>query len=315
MTAILSPASSALAGENSNRDILKSDFSNGIPRHPIRSQGAEAQPTQVIPVPAIEASTENWRSPENEVKLGKFLALQLEQSQKFIRDPLANGYVNSITQKLAGGCDAPFPISVQILEADNINAVALPGGSVYISSGLVSATEDEAELAAAIAHQIAHTCAHQFVRGVSSKDFKKAAMRPMLIVDGSKFPPEFSGPIDFFLPPLTQDFPAQFEAEADQLALQYLYKAGYDPGALLTFFARLNALEKTNSGALSEPFGSHLQTPGRIHRTKKNVRALPRKEQYIVNSSEFDVVKARLLVLVAHRRKVNRVPASKQLNR
>lgn len=228
-------------------------------------------------------------------------AIEVEQNQRLVRDPIVNDYVSGIAQKLARACEAPFPVSVKIIESEDVNAIALPGGFLFITSGLASTAEDESELAAAMAHQMAHSCAHQFVRGTTSEEFQKAAIPAIVILDGSKLFMGPTGSVTFSLPPISQNFPPKFEAEADRLAAEYLYAAGYDPGVLLVLSARLDALEKKNPSELSRAFASHLQTPSRIRMATRKVRSLPRKDQYIVNSSEFDTVKARLLMLLARR--------------
>jgi len=286
------PTPIAFADEKSDQVLAKSDVKTAIPSDLHRP---DARPAQETAPPA------GWSSPKNEIKLGKAFAVQIEQSQKLVRDPLVNDYVSEVTQTLARACDAPFPVSIKVIEADNINAVALPGGFLYVTSGLVSAAEDEAELAAAIAHQMAHACAHQLVRGMNNREFKNAITPPPLIIYDPKSPAVFRNPVAFSPPPFTQNFPPRLEAEADRLALQYMYKAGYDPGALLTFFSRLDAMEKTTPDVVSEAFATHLQTLSRMRQAKKSARSLPRKNQYIVNSSEFDTAKARLLILAGRR--------------
>lgn len=294
-TTLLAPAYDTSTDEKSDQVLAKSDVKSAIPPDLRRP---DAQPAQETLPPT------DWASPENEIKLGKTFAVQIEQSQKLVRDPLVNNYVSDVTQTLARACDAPFSISIKVIEADNINAVALPGGFLYVTSGLVSAAEDEAELAAAIAHQMAHSCAHQLVRGMSNQEFNYAITPPPLIIYDSKSPAIFRNPVAFSPPPFAQNFPPKFEAEADRLALQYMYKAGYDPGALLTFFSRLHAIKKANPDVVSEAFSTHLQTASRMRQTKKSAKSLPGKNEYIVNSSDFDTVKSRLLVLLARRHRI-----------
>jgi beta-barrel assembly-enhancing protease len=294
-------SSGAFNGENTKQNAARLDLGHGIPAE---RQGREAQPKDETPRP--EPVTANWRSPENEVKLGKFFSMQLEYDRVIVPDPISNNYMAAIAQKLGGACNASFGISIKIIDTENIQAVALPGGFISISSGLVSAAQDEAELAAAIAHQMAHSCAHQLVRGMS-KDAYQKVINPPIPLDNNGFPITYS--VSFPPPPFSQDFPPKFEAEADALAVQYMYKSGYDPAALLTLAARLNALNKTNSDAVSSTFVSHLQTPGQIRQTKRRIKSLAGKNEYIVNSSEFDLVKARLQTILARRRsKGNKAP-------
>lgn len=300
---VLSPGLSVR--DNSDRVVTSSDVGKRIPAAAVAEQKPDAQPQPQATDPSMAANgpaAKDWRSPENEVELGRNFAGWIEASFRMIQDPVTNNYVNGIAQKLAPACGAPFSISIKIIETDLINAIALPGGFVYISSSLVDEAEDESELAAMISHQMAHSCAHQLVRGMSREEFRRLTT-PVRIIVNDKYL-GFSGPVPFTLPPLTQDFPPNLEAEADILALQYMYKAGYDPDGLLTLFARLESLEKSNSDALSKTFLSHIQTPIRINAAKKRIKSFPRKDQYTVDTSEFDVVKARLLILMARRRSI-----------
>ncbi|HEY6351540.1 MAG TPA: M48 family metalloprotease [Candidatus Angelobacter sp.] len=286
------------AAENPDKTLTKSKVDITVPSD---VQRPDAKPVLETPPAAGEDfPAGNWKSPGNEIKIGRYYAVQTEQNQRLLQDRAANDYVNGITRDLARACDAPFPISVKIIEREDVGALALPGGFLFITTGFVSAAEDEAELAAAIAHQMAHSCAHQFVRGMTSKEFRKITTQPGIIYGWKSFL-AFGGNAGSVLPPFIQDFPPEFEAEADVLALQYLHQAGYDPSALLTLFARLDALKKTDSDLVPNAFASHLQAPGRVQKARRRSKSLPRKDQYIVNSSEFDTVRARLLVLLARR--------------
>jgi predicted Zn-dependent protease len=93
-------------------------------------------------------------------------------------------------------------------------------------------------------------------------------------------------------------FQRNFEAEADYLGLQYMYKTGYDPQAFISFFEKIQAKEKKKPGTIAKAFASHPQTPDRIEASQKEIATiLPARPQYIVSTSEFDDVKARLATI------------------
>jgi predicted Zn-dependent protease len=106
--------------------------------------------------------------------------------------------------------------------------------------------------------------------------------------------------------PLTfMKFQRNFEAEADYLGLQYMYRTGYDPQAFISFFEKIQAKEKKKPGTLAKAFASHPQTPDRIEKSQQEIQTiLPAKAQYIVSTSEFDDVKSRLAT-IENRHKVN----------
>jgi predicted Zn-dependent protease len=246
----------------------------------------------------------DWYSMETDIKIGKSYAMQLEASMKMVKDPVVNEYVNRVGQNLVRNSDAKVPFTIKVVDADDVNAMALPGGFFYVNSGLILAADDEAELAAVMAHEIAHVARRHATRGQTRADIANIMTLPLIFVGGGigYAAREAAG---IGLPLTFLKFSRGFEAEADYFGLQYMYKAGYDPNAFVTIFEKLQALDKKKPGTLSKAFSTHPQTPDRISETQKEIATiLPPKDQYIETTSEFNDVKARLAA-IENRHKVD----------
>jgi hypothetical protein len=239
----------------------------------------------------------DWYSLETEIKMGKQYAMMVENSVKLVPDPVVNEYVNRIGQNLVRNSDAKVPFTIKVIDSDEINAFALPGGFFYVNSGLILAADEEAELAGVMAHEISHVCARHAMRQMTRANLAQLATIPLIFVGGGIGYGiyEASG---LALPLTFMKFQRNFEAEADYLGLQYMYKTGYDPQAFISFFEKIQAKEKKKPGTIAKAFASHPQTPDRIEASQKEIATiLPARPQYIVSTSEFDDVKARLATI------------------
>lgn len=236
----------------------------------------------------------DWYSIETDIKVGKMASAQLEASAKLVKDPVVTEYVNRIGQTLVRNSDAKVPFTIKVLDDDDINAMALPGGFFYVNSGLILAVDDEAELAAVMAHEIAHVAMRHWSRMQTRAQIANLATIPLIFVGGgigyaARQATGLGGMMTFL------KFSRSFEAEADYFGLQYMYKAGYDPNAFVTVFEKLQALEKKKPGSLAKAFSTHPQPPDRIQASQHEIATiLPSRDQYIETTSEFNDVKARL---------------------
>jgi beta-barrel assembly-enhancing protease len=239
----------------------------------------------------------NWYSIESEIRMGKQYAQMVESSAKMVQDPVIGEYVNRVGQNLVRNSDAKVPFTIKVIDSDDINAFALPGGFFYVNSGLILAADEEAELAGVMAHEIAHVAARHATRQMTRGNMVNIASIPLIFVGGGiGYAVRSAAGIGLPLTFLT--FSRGFEAEADYLGLQYMYKAGYDPQAFISFFEKIQAKEKKKPGSLSKAFATHPQTPDRIEKSQQEIsKILPAQPQYIVSTSEFDLVKARLAAL------------------
>jgi predicted Zn-dependent protease len=246
----------------------------------------------------------NWYSLEKEIAMGKEFAAQIESSVKLVQDPVVNEYVNRVGQNLVRNSDARVPFTIKVVDSDELNAFALPGGFFYVNSGLILAADDEAELAGVMAHEIAHVAARHATRQMTRGQIANLATIPLIFVGGG-IGYAVRSAAGFGLPLTFLTFSRGFEAEADYLGLQYMYKTGYDPQAFISFFEKVQAKEKKKPGSLAKAFSTHPQTPDRIEKSQDEIaKVLPAREQYVVNTSEFDDVKTRLAA-IENRRKIN----------
>ena len=253
----------------------------------------------------------DWYSLETEIKVGKQYSMQVDNSVKMVTDPVVNEYVNRIGQNLVRNSDAKVPFTIKVIDSDEINAFALPGGFFYVNSGLILAADEEAELAGVMAHEISHVCARHAMRQMTRYNMAQIATIPLIFVGGGIGYAVYEG-AGLGLPLTFMKFQRNFEAEADYLGVQYMYKAGYDPQAFISFFEKIQAKEKKKPGTIAKAFASHPQTPDRIEATEKEIATiLPAKAQYIVSTSEFDDVKARLAMIENRHKVLDEKDASK----
>jgi predicted Zn-dependent protease len=247
----------------------------------------------------------NWYSLEKQIEMGRQYAQQVESSTKLVSDPAITEYVNRIGQNLVRNFDAQVPFTIKVVDTDDINAFALPGGFFYVDSGLILAADNEAELAGVMAHEIAHVAACHLARENTRGQLMQLASIPLIFVGGgigyaAQSLAGLAIPVGFLR------FTRSFESEADFLGVEYLYKAGYDPQALTAFFEKIKALEKHKPGTLAKTFDTHPQTPDRIAKTQQEINTLlPPEAEYKLNSSEFDDVKERL-AQIENRHKIDK---------
>jgi predicted Zn-dependent protease len=272
------------------------------------SQKIRVKPGSIDDVDAVgnrkigDRGWSNWFSTDTEIKMGRLYAMQIEKSTRFITDPVVTEYVNRIGQNIVKNSDCKVPFTIKVIDSDQINAFALPGGFFFVNSGLILNADEEAELAGVMAHETAHVCAHHAVREQTRLGYAEVLAVPLVFIGGwtgygAYTVASVGVPVTFL------QFSREYEAQADYLGVQYMYRAGYDPQAFITFFEKVRALEKRKPGIVAKIFAEHPQTPERILRSQEEIaRILPARDQYMVTTSEFDDVKARLARLENKRR-------------
>jgi len=253
----------------------------------------------------------NWYSVEKQIAMGKGYSQQVEASAKLIQDPVVTEYINRLGQNLVRNSDSQVPFTIKVIDSDEINAFALPGGFFYVNSGLILAADEEAELAGVMSHEIAHVAACHIARQNTRGNLANLASIPLIFIGGWAGYGIYEA-AGLGLPVTFMKFSRGFEADADYLGLQYMYKAGYDPQAYITFFEKIQAQEKKKPGTLAKVFSDHPQTPDRIEKSQQEIATiLPARPQYMVTTSEFDEVKARLAAIENRRKMVDQKDNSK----
>ncbi len=238
----------------------------------------------------------NWYSTNWEIGTGKQYSMEIEKSSHLVTDPVIVEYVNRVGQNIVRNSDSKVPFTIKVLDTDEINAMALPGGFFYVNSGLILACDSEDELAGVMAHEISHVAAHHAAREMTRMNYMQIGSVPLMIFTQGTWTGYGIYEASQLAVPLTfLSFSRQFESEADFLGVQYMYKAGYDPQGMVSIFEKLDALQKHKPGAISKAFSDHPATPDRIDNVENEIATLlPARPEYMVTTSEFDTVKARL---------------------
>jgi len=245
-------------------------------------------------------------SEEKEIAIGKQYSVEVERSAKLLTDPVINEYVNRVAQNVARNSDLKIPLTVKVIDDPSLNAFALPGGFLYVNTGLLMAAEEEDQVAGVIGHEIAHVAARHWASQMTKMTFAQYAMLPLIFIPMSY--PVYMGVMEAYM----QGVPLAFlkfnrgaEAEADYLGIQYMYKAGYDPNSYVAFFGKVMEEERRMPGSMPQVFMDHPPTGDRIIKCEEEIKQiLPKKEQYLVSTSEFDDVKGRLQQVISNRKKL-----------
>lgn len=238
----------------------------------------------------------NFYSLEKEIALGRQMAQEVKREAKLVDDPIIDEYVNRVGQNLVRNSDARVPFTFQVIEADDLNAFALPGGYVFVNSGLIIMAEDEDEFAGAVAHEIAHVAARHMTRRETKTQLANMATIPLSVVLGGWAGVAARQGASLAIPMTFLSFTRHDESEADYLGLQYMYAAGYDPNGAITIFEKLGALSRQNPGTVSKLFSTHPMDTDRIRKAQREIQEiLPARPEYVVTTSEYHDMRERLM--------------------
>jgi predicted Zn-dependent protease len=246
----------------------------------------------------------NFYSLEKEIALGKQLASEVERQAKIINDPVVAEYVNRVGQNLVRNSDAKVPFTIKVIDSEEVNAFALPGGFFFVNSGLIMKADNEAELAGVMAHEIGHVAARHGTRQATRGEIAQLGMIPLIFMGGWTGYGIYQA-ASVLVPVGFLKFSRAMESEADLLGLEYMYKAGYDPTAFVDFFEKIETLEKRKPGTVAKVFSTHPPTDARIQAAQKNIQDyLKAKPEYVLTTSEFNDVRTRLMAM-HNKRKVD----------
>src|SRR5215471_2272619 len=249
------------------------------------------------------ATCVNFYSVEKEMALGKQLAEEVQRQAKMMDDPLIGEYVNRVGQNLVRNSDAKVPFRFQVIEGEAPNAFALPGGFIFVYTGLIKIASEESELAAAMAHEIAHVAARHMTCQATKSQIASIASIPLAVLLpgwGGYAARQGAG---IAIPTALLRLGRQAESEADYLGVQYMYAAGYDPTAAVSIFEKIESLNKRQPGLIDKIFSTHPMDADRIQKTEQEIgRVLPAREQYIVNTSDYMSIRERLIAQDAKRK-------------
>lgn len=263
-------------------------------------------------------------SEEKEIAIGKQYSEQIDRSARLVKDPVITEYVNRIEQNIAENSDAKIPITVKVIDSPEINAFTLPGGFIYVDTGLLQAAGSEAQLAGVLAHETAHVACRHWASSMTKQTLLQYAMIPLIFTPVSY--PVYIGlseGLNMGIPLAFLKFSRDDEQQADFLGLQYMWKAGYDPNAYLSMFAKIIQQQRHDPGSVPSVFMDHPPTRDRIIKAEEEIKTiLPKRKEYLVSTSEFQDVKARLTTLLGSIKKnqknankpslIRREPNSKQ---
>jgi predicted Zn-dependent protease len=244
----------------------------------------------------------NFYSLEREIALGRQMTQEVEREARIVYDSGISEYVNRLGQNLVRNSDARVPFVIKVIDSDEVNAFALPGGFMFVNTGLILKADNEAELAGVMAHEIAHVAARHGTKQATRGQLINYGSIPLIFLGGwagyaIRQAAAIAVPMGFL------KFSRGMETEADRLGLQYIYKSGYDPIAFVDFFEKIQALERSRPGTIAKVFSTHPMTNERIQHAQKEIqtefKALP---EYVLDTSEFHDVRDRLARIEARRK-------------
>jgi Zn-dependent protease with chaperone function len=236
-------------------------------------------------------------SKEKEMQVGRQLALEVEQQAKLVEDELVTEYVNRVGQNIVLHSDAKVPFTIKVIDTDEVNAFALPGGFFFVNKGLILAADNESELAGVMAHEIAHVAARHAMENQGKAQAMNYGMLAGIIFGGGIISTVLQNGGGILGALGMMKFTRGAEEEADRLGVQYLYASGYDPTGMATMFEKLASQNKKKPNAIAKLFSSHPQSLDRRDASLALVARFPEKDEYVISTSEFQRVKAHLMRL------------------
>jgi predicted Zn-dependent protease len=245
----------------------------------------------------------NIVSDQQELEMGAQFASELDKELRFIDDPEIVRYIDGLGQSLVRVSKrSDIPYRFRVVDTEDVNAFAVPGGYLYVNRGLIEAAESECELAGVLGHEIGHVVGRHSARQITQQH-GLSAITGMLLGQNPSMVAQVTAQIVGTGAVLR--YSRAMESEADTFGVQELYDAGIDPSGLATFFDKLEAMRGGAGGGRLEKFFSTHPDPGaRAATVRQQAAALPAKPSLRKDSPAFQSIKAKV-------KKLPKPPAAK----
>ena len=205
-------------------------------------------------------------SQQSEVQIGREAATSLEKQYGLVKDTALNTRVNNIGSRVARGCGRKnITYTFKILKTDDVNALALPGGPVYVTYGLMKLQPTDSQLANVLGHEVGHICARHIIKKMEAQ-IGYSMLYSIILSDSKKDIQNLSNTA-FNL--LALGYSRQDEFQADELGIEYAFRAGYDPYGMAGFLKLLKRNQKTNQSHIDVFFSTHPHVDDRIERAEE----------------------------------------------
>ncbi len=216
----------------------------------------------------------NIVSTNDEIELGKNLAVEVEKEQTVLNNPALTQYVNEIGQAVAAQSDRPdVPYSFKVIDNDEeVNAFALPGGPIYVYTGLLKYADNEAELASVLGHEVAHVAARHSAEQLT-KAYGFSLVAQIILGEDPGATAQMARDIVGSLGMLK--FSRDDEIEADRLGVRYMFRAGYNPNAMTSFQKKLGELTSSSPSRVLNLLSTHPMSQDRIEAVRAEIATLP----------------------------------------
>ncbi len=233
----------------------------------------------------------NLFSPQQDVQLGKEASVEVERQRAVVHNRELDDYLNVILHKLAqspySSRGEQFPFRIQVIQDKTVNAFALPGGPVFIHTGLIEAAENEAQLAGVIGHEMSHVVLRHSTNQASKQNLVALpALLAGALIGNSMLGQLAKIGLSFGANSVFLKFSRTNEAEADYNGAEIVADAGYDPRQLAAFFQKLEAKHGGES-ELMQFLSDHPNPGNRVAAVNDEARYLPRRNYVLDETGKF----------------------------
>jgi predicted Zn-dependent protease len=229
----------------------------------------------------------NLISVDQEWQMGRELAVEVDQQMELISTPWIDSYLSGLGGQLLAASNselARLPWSFHLVKDDSVNAFNLPGGHVYVHTGLVKALHDHAELASVIGHEIGHGLARHATRQMT----QQIGLSALLAIALGNDPSQTEAIVATLASQgAIQKFSRDDEREADRIGIQLLYGAGIDPQGSVDMLRVLDSLQRQRPSSIERFLSSHPEPAARIADAQARIDALPPRENVVRQTQDF----------------------------